>query len=65
MIKVKGHALRIYRKNLPSRLAEQAAEAKQDLKDELDANTRVNLPMDGRTSRLNNAYLGMSLVAHK
>jgi len=66
MIKVKGKAVNINRKNLRSRLAEQAAIAKKDLMDELAANvSRVSLAMDGWTSRLNNAYLGMSLVAHK
>ena len=66
MIKVNGKAVQINRKNLRYRLTEQAAKAKQDLKDEIAANTsRVSLAMDGCISRLNNAYLGMSLVAHK
>ena len=66
MIKVKGKAVKINRKNLRSQLAEQAAIAKKDLMDELATNVScVSLAMDGWTSRLNNAYLGMSLVAHK
>ena len=63
MIKVKGRPVSINRKNVRARLAEQAAKAKQDLKDELAANTsRVSLAMDGWTSRLNNSYLGISSV---
>jgi len=63
MIKVKGRPVTINRKNVRARLAEQAAKAKQDLKDELAANTsRVSLAMDGWTSRLNNSYLGISSV---
>ena len=61
MIKVKGRPVTINRKSVRARLAEQAAKAKQDLKDELAANTsRVSLAMDGWTSRLNNSYLGMA-----
>jgi hypothetical protein len=66
IIKVKGRQITINRKNLRARLTEQAAKAKQDLKDELAANTsRVSLAMDCWTSRLNNSYLGTSLVAYK
>ena len=63
MIKVKGRPVSINRKNVRARLAEQAAKAKQDLKDELAANTsQISLVMDGWTSRLNNSYLGISSV---
>ena len=63
MIKVKGRPVTINRKNVRARLAEQAAKAKQDLKDELAANTsKVSLAIDGWTSRLNNSYLGISSV---
>ena len=60
MIKVKGKAVKINRKNLRSRLAEPAAIAKKDLMDELAANvSRVSLAMDGWTSRLNNVQRGL------
>jgi len=66
MIEVKGRRVTINRKNVRARLTEQAAIAKQNLKDELTANTsRVSLAMDCWTSRLNNSYLGTSLVAYK
>ena len=61
MIKVKGRPVTINRKNVRARLAEQAAKAKQDLKDELAANTsRVSLAMDGWTSHLNTTKLKVS-----
>lgn len=66
MIKLKGKPVIINRKNVRARLTEQAAKAKQALKDELAANTsRVSLAIDCWTSRLNNSYLGMSHVAYK
>jgi hypothetical protein len=66
MIEVKGRRVTINRKNVRARLTVQATKAKQDLKDELTANTsRVSLAMDCWTSRLNNSYLGTSLVAYK
>jgi hypothetical protein len=66
MVKLKGRLVTVNRKIVRARLAKQAAKAKQDLKDELAANTsRVSLAMDGWTSRLNNSYLGTSHVAHK
>ena len=66
MIQVKGRRVTINHKNVRARLTEQAAKAKQDLKDELATNTlRVSLAMNCSTSRLNNSYLGTSLVAYK
>jgi len=42
------------------------SQAKQDLKDELAANSsHCSLALDGWTSRLNNSYMGMILVADK
>lgn len=61
MIKVNGDSVTINRKNIRARLTEQAARAKEELKQELASNTsRISLAMDGWTSRLNNSYLGMN-----
>jgi len=47
-------------------LTTRASQAKQDLKDELAANSsHCSLALDGWTSRLNNSYMGTILVAHK
>lgn len=62
MIKVKSNHVRVNRKNLRSRLNDKADKGEKDLKYELAAcKSRVSLAMDGWTSRMNNAYLGMSL----
>jgi len=66
MIRVKGKRLIINRKNVRGRLTLRASQAKQDLINELAANSsRCSLALDGWTSRLNNSYMGMTLVAHK
>jgi len=66
MIKVKTKSVKINRKNLRSRLTDKADQGEQDLIAELAANkSRVSLALDGWTSRINNAYLGMFLVAYK
>jgi len=66
MIRVKGKRLIINRKNVRGRLTLRASQAKQDLINELAANSSCcSLALDGWTSRLNNSYMGMTLVAHK
>jgi hypothetical protein len=66
MIRIKGKRVVINRKNVRGRLTKRAAQAKQDLKDELAANSsRCSLALDGWTSRINNSYMGMILVAYK
>src|SRR5579859_4250662 len=66
MIRIKGKQVTINRKNMRGRLTTRASEAKQDLKDELAANSsRCSLALDGWTSRMNNSYMGMTLVAYK
>jgi hypothetical protein len=66
MINIRGKFITINRKNIRRRLTEKAEKAKLNLKAELAANaSRVSLAMDCWKSRLNNSYIGMSLVAHK
>ena len=66
MIKVKAKPVKVNRKNLQTRLTEKAEEGEQDLKTDLaTCSSRVSLALDGWTSRMNNAYVGMSLVAYK
>jgi hypothetical protein len=66
MIRIKGKRVVINRKNVRGRLTTRAAQAKQDLMSELAANaSRCSLALDGWTSRINNSYMGMILVAYK
>ena len=66
MIKVKAKPVKVNRKNLQTRLTEKAEEGEQDLKTDLAiCSSRVSLALDGWTSHMNNAYVGMSLVAYK
>jgi hypothetical protein len=66
MIRVKGRPVTINRKNVRRRLSTRASEAKQDLMNELAANSsRCSLALDGWTSRMNNSYMGMTLAACK
>jgi hypothetical protein len=66
MIRIKGKRVVINRKNVRARLTTRASQAKEDLKDELAANSsRCSLALDGWTSRINNSYMGTSLVAYK
>src|SRR5579859_7761637 len=52
--------------NVRARLTTRASQAKEDLRDELAANSsRCSLALDGWTSRINNSYMGTSLVAYK
>jgi len=66
MIRIKGTRVVINRKNVRARLTTRVAQAKQDLKAELAANSsRCSLALDGWTSRLNNSYMGTIFVAYK
>ena len=66
MIRIEGKRVVINRKNVRARLTMRVSQAKQDLKDELAANSsRCSLALDGWTNRINNSYRGTSLVAYK
>jgi len=60
MIKMKSKLVKVNRKNLRLRLTDKADEGEKDLKTD-----RVSLALDCWTSRMNNAYIGMSLVVYK
>jgi len=66
MIRIKGKRVVINCKNVRARLTTWVSQAKEDLKDKLAVNSSCcSLALDGWTSRINNSYMGTSLVAYK